>query len=145
MHRNERYKSHPGHGVSEYLLTVMAIQRDLESEKAAKQTALTNYKALPTKKCKLYDFHVPIHSLTPLLAQQEDKLRASEAAIVGVRRRVEALRDKQDQLSLEKASRALEYAVSFPDEWQTFSDANCPVELCRWIPTFDWGSCFSGS
>ncbi|EDN08568.1 hypothetical protein HCAG_05067 [Histoplasma mississippiense (nom. inval.)] len=75
-------------------------KRDLESEKAAKQTALTNYKALPTKK-----------------SQQEDKLRASEAAIVGVRRRVEALRDKQDQLSLEKASRALEYA-NYVDEFQ---------------------------
>ncbi|OJD26064.1 hypothetical protein ACJ73_02565 [Blastomyces percursus] len=75
-------------------------KRNLESEKLAKQTALTLYKTLPTKK-----------------AQQEEKLRASEAAIRGVRERVEALRDKQDQLSLEKAAVALEYA-NYVDEFQ---------------------------
>ncbi|KLJ11603.1 hypothetical protein EMPG_13211 [Blastomyces silverae] len=75
-------------------------KRNLESEKSAKQTALTLYKTLPTKK-----------------AQQEEKLRASEGAIRGVRERVEALRDKQDQLSLEKAAVALEYANRV-DEFQ---------------------------
>lgn len=38
----------------------MTIQNDLEGEKAAKQTALMNYKALPTKKGKLC--HIPAHS-----------------------------------------------------------------------------------
>ncbi|KKZ59881.1 hypothetical protein EMCG_05267 [[Emmonsia] crescens] len=76
------------------------LKNDLEGDKAAKQTALMNYKALPTKK-----------------AQQEEKLRASEAAIAGVRERVEALRDKQDQISLERASIALEYA-NIVDEFQ---------------------------
>ncbi|OJD18472.1 hypothetical protein AJ78_01528 [Emergomyces pasteurianus Ep9510] len=77
-----------------------ALKNDLEAEKAAKQTALMNYKSLPTKK-----------------AQQEEKLRASEAAIAGVRERVEALRDKQDQVSLERAYIALEYAKCV-DEFQ---------------------------
>ncbi|ODH44929.1 hypothetical protein ACO22_00552 [Paracoccidioides brasiliensis] len=67
---------------------------ELEQEKATKQTALMNFKALPTK-----------------MAQLQGKAHASEIAMDAVKKRVEALRNKQDQVSLEKASIALEYAT----------------------------------
>ncbi|PGH07455.1 hypothetical protein GX51_01756 [Blastomyces parvus] len=86
-------------------------KRNLESEKSTKQTALTLYKTLPTKR-----------------AQQEEKLRASEAAIRGVRERVNALRDKQDQLSLEKAAVALEYATCV-DEFQRLVEDHALAEV----------------
>ncbi|PGH10798.1 hypothetical protein AJ79_05271 [Helicocarpus griseus UAMH5409] len=76
------------------------VKGELEQEKAAKQTALMNYKALPTK-----------------LAQQEEKLRVSHAGMDDFRKRVAELRDKQDKIALEQASVALEYA-NCVDEFQ---------------------------
>ncbi|KAL2365927.1 hypothetical protein RJZ56_001073 [Blastomyces dermatitidis] len=109
--QEQKVYSHNGHRTFKHPLTAIFIQRNLESEKSAKQTALTLYKTLPTKK-----------------AQQEEKLRASEAAIRGVRERVEALRNKQDQLSLEKAAVALEYATCV-DEFQHLIEDLALVEV----------------
>ncbi|OAL75519.1 hypothetical protein A7D00_1118 [Trichophyton violaceum] len=68
---------------------------ELEREKAEKQSALVNYKALPTK-----------------LAQQKEKLNVCHTRVEGIRDRVEALRDKQDELAVDKAAVALEYSAA---------------------------------
>ncbi|KAL1960517.1 hypothetical protein VTO42DRAFT_7816 [Malbranchea cinnamomea] len=80
-------------------------KRKLEHEKSVKQTALTNFNALPTK-----------------LAQQEEKLQAAQRRIQQVRNRIETLRNKQDEIHLEEATAALEYAASVDDLRRLYED-----------------------
>ncbi|QGA19542.1 hypothetical protein EYB26_007231 [Talaromyces marneffei] len=65
----------------------------LEEEKAEKQTALVNFRALPEK-----------------LSQEQIKKREVEKHFDGLRERVLAIRGKQDQVALEKAETAIAYA-----------------------------------
>ncbi|KAL2871502.1 DNA repair ATPase SMC5 [Aspergillus lucknowensis] len=69
-------------------------QRDeLEREKAEKQTAHTNFRAIPE-----------------LIRQQEAKKRTNDAHFAAMRARVIEIRSKQDQLSIDKAEATIEYA-----------------------------------
>ncbi|KAL3460623.1 P-loop containing nucleoside triphosphate hydrolase protein [Aspergillus heterothallicus] len=65
----------------------------LEDEKAEKQTAHTNFRAIPE-----------------LIRQQEAKKRANDSQFAEMRARIIEIRNKQDQLSLEKAEVTLQYA-----------------------------------
>ncbi|KAL2845000.1 hypothetical protein BJY01DRAFT_214594 [Aspergillus pseudoustus] len=65
----------------------------LEEEKAKKQTAHTNFRAIPE-----------------LIRQQEAKKRANDNQFAEMRTRVIAIRNKQDQLSLNKAEITIQYA-----------------------------------
>ncbi|KAJ5474183.1 hypothetical protein N7475_003749 [Penicillium sp. IBT 31633x] len=66
---------------------------DLENEKSAKQTAHTQYRAIPEK-----------------ISQQEAKLQTITKMFEGVRERVRDIRNQQDDLAIEKAEAAVEYA-----------------------------------
>ncbi|KAE8351356.1 P-loop containing nucleoside triphosphate hydrolase protein [Aspergillus coremiiformis] len=66
---------------------------ELEREKSEKQTALTNYRAIPER-----------------IRQQELKLRDIQGIFQQVRTRVLGIRSQQDQLSIQKAEATLEYA-----------------------------------
>ncbi|KAI9817554.1 MAG: Structural maintenance of chromosomes protein 5 [Pycnora praestabilis] len=68
-------------------------QETLEAEKAAKQKAIGEFRALPTK-----------------LAQQEEKLVSIQQAGAEVKRRIMAILDKQTDLTLKKGQLALYYA-----------------------------------
>ncbi|EFQ97189.1 chromosomes protein 5 structural maintenance [Nannizzia gypsea CBS 118893] len=74
---------------------VLGEKTTLEKEKAEKQSALVNYRALPTK-----------------LAQQKEKLKTYNMRVEGIRDRVESLREKQDELAVEKAGVAIEYSAA---------------------------------
>ncbi|KAJ5699017.1 Structural maintenance of chromosome complex subunit SmcA [Penicillium macrosclerotiorum] len=79
--------------------------RAIESEKAAKQTAYTQYRAIPEK-----------------LAQQEAKLKSIQKLFEEVRDRVGDIRDRQDQLSIEKAEATIKYADSAETLRQTYEE-----------------------
>ncbi|KAL1979721.1 hypothetical protein VTN96DRAFT_5265 [Rasamsonia emersonii] len=66
---------------------------ELEQEKSAKQTALINYRALPER-----------------LNQQRLKQKEVEKHFEAIRARVIEIRSKQDQVAIEKAETAIEYA-----------------------------------
>ncbi|CDM27265.1 hypothetical protein DTO013E5_4511 [Penicillium roqueforti] len=66
---------------------------DIEKEKSAKQTAHTQYRAIPEK-----------------ISQQEAKLQNITAMFDGVRERVREFRNQQDELAIQKAEVAVEYA-----------------------------------
>ncbi|OOF93473.1 hypothetical protein ASPCADRAFT_173279 [Aspergillus carbonarius ITEM 5010] len=66
---------------------------ELEREKADKQTALTNYRAIPER-----------------IRQQEVKQRDNQRIFEEMRTRVGNLRSEQDQASIRKAEAAIEYA-----------------------------------
>ncbi|RHZ57589.1 hypothetical protein CDV55_104570 [Aspergillus turcosus] len=65
----------------------------LEKEKAEKQTALINYKAIPER-----------------IRQQESKKKDMERLFGEIRARVFEIRGRQDQISIQKANANLEYA-----------------------------------
>ncbi|KAL2820050.1 P-loop containing nucleoside triphosphate hydrolase protein [Aspergillus granulosus] len=65
----------------------------LEDEKARKQTAHTNFRAIPE-----------------LIRQQEAKKRVNDNQFAEMRARVVRIRNKQDQLSLKKAEVTIQYA-----------------------------------
>ncbi|RAK96747.1 DNA repair ATPase SMC5 [Aspergillus ibericus CBS 121593] len=66
---------------------------ELEREKAEKQTALTNYRAIPER-----------------IRQQEVKQKDNQRIFEEMRTRVGNLRSEQDQVSIRKAEAAIEYA-----------------------------------
>ncbi|KAL2003544.1 hypothetical protein VTN02DRAFT_3434 [Thermoascus thermophilus] len=65
----------------------------LEQEKSAKQTALVAWRAIPEK-----------------LSQQEAKQKDIERYFEELKKRVQDIRSKQDQIAIEKAETAIEYA-----------------------------------
>ncbi|KAJ5180084.1 hypothetical protein N7492_003294 [Penicillium capsulatum] len=65
----------------------------LEREKSERQTAYTQYRALPEK-----------------IAQQETKCKGIHKLFDDIRQRVGEIRDQQDEVSLQKADAAIEYA-----------------------------------
>ncbi|KAJ5166202.1 uncharacterized protein N7482_004983 [Penicillium canariense] len=65
----------------------------IEDEKAAKQSAYTQFRAIPEK-----------------IAQQEAKLKSFQELFIQVRDRVGAIRDQQDELSIKRAEATLDYA-----------------------------------
>ncbi|KAI4154444.1 MAG: hypothetical protein L6R39_001385 [Caloplaca ligustica] len=69
--------------------------KTLQAEKAAKQKALSEIRALPTK-----------------LAQQEERLAAAQQTIAEVRQRLSAIADRRDALTYERAQGAVDYAGS---------------------------------
>ncbi|KAJ5542678.1 hypothetical protein N7461_008681 [Penicillium sp. DV-2018c] len=66
---------------------------ELEKEKSAKQTAHTQYRAIPEK-----------------ISQQEAKLQNITAMFEGVGERVREMRNAQDDLAIQRAEAAIEYA-----------------------------------
>ncbi|KAL8892216.1 MAG: hypothetical protein Q9215_000850 [Flavoplaca cf. flavocitrina] len=66
--------------------------RDLQTEKAGKQKLLSELRALPTK-----------------LAQQVEKLATAQQSISELRQRLAQIKEKQDQLTQERAETAIEY------------------------------------
>lgn len=52
-----------------------------------------------------------------------------DAGHQAIKKRVEAIRNKQDRLSIERAAGALEYAVS-SDMFSEISDHSDPLERC---------------
>ncbi|KNG86566.1 structural maintenance of chromosomes 5 smc5 [Aspergillus nomiae NRRL 13137] len=66
---------------------------ELEREKSEKQTALTNYRAIPER-----------------IRQQELRMRDIQRIFQEVKARVLDIRSRQDQISIEKAEATLEYA-----------------------------------
>ncbi|BCR89662.1 DNA repair ATPase SMC5 [Aspergillus chevalieri] len=66
---------------------------ELEREKSDRQTAHTNFRAIPEK-----------------ISQQEAKLKSMESISEGVKARVRGIRDQQDRLSIKKAEATIEYA-----------------------------------
>ncbi|KAL8723612.1 MAG: hypothetical protein Q9225_000154 [Loekoesia sp. 1 TL-2023] len=69
--------------------------RTLQTEKAAKQKALSEIRALPTK-----------------LAQQEERLAAAQQSFTEMRQRLQLIADKQDQITHERAQAAIDYATA---------------------------------
>jgi hypothetical protein len=82
----------------------------MHDEKALKQKALGEFRALPTKlgKCCHHDF-LP-RSLT-FTAQQEAKLAEAQQSIEMMKERLRALEDKHDAVTMERGRVALQYAV----------------------------------
>ncbi|EKV10025.1 Structural maintenance of chromosome complex subunit SmcA [Penicillium digitatum] len=72
--------------------------KDIEREKSAKQTAHTQYRAIPEK-----------------ISQQEARLKNIKSLFEGVRERVREIRNQQDEFAIQKAEAAVEYADSV--EW----------------------------
>ncbi|PWY83459.1 P-loop containing nucleoside triphosphate hydrolase protein [Aspergillus heteromorphus CBS 117.55] len=68
-------------------------RKQLEKEKADKQTALTNYRAIPER-----------------IRQQEVKLGDAHRHFDGIKTRVAEIRSEQDQVSIQKAEATIEYA-----------------------------------
>ncbi|KKK17235.1 hypothetical protein ARAM_005920 [Aspergillus rambellii] len=68
-------------------------RRELEQQKADKQTAFTRFRAIPE-----------------LLHQQEAKKKSNQSFFDAVKTRVIEIRSQQDQLSIKKAEATLEYA-----------------------------------
>ncbi|KAJ5484219.1 RecF/RecN/SMC [Penicillium expansum] len=66
---------------------------DIEKEKSAKQTAHTQYRAIPEK-----------------ISQQEAKFQNITSMFEGVRERVREIRNQQDEFAIQKAEVAVEYA-----------------------------------
>ncbi|KAL4936949.1 hypothetical protein BDV06DRAFT_82944 [Aspergillus oleicola] len=66
----------------------------LEREKNDKQTAYTNFRAIPER-----------------IRQQEAKKKANEAYFAKIKTKVAEIRNKQDRLSIEKAEAVIKYAV----------------------------------
>ncbi|EAU32569.1 hypothetical protein ATEG_07185 [Aspergillus terreus NIH2624] len=66
---------------------------ELEREKAEKQTALTNFRAIPER-----------------ISQQEAKLKNNQKYFEGIKARVLSIRHQQSQKSIQKAEAAIEYA-----------------------------------
>ncbi|KAF3490714.1 Spr18 protein [Arthroderma uncinatum] len=73
--------------------TISKEKNELERVKAEKQSAMVNYRSLPTR-----------------LAQQKERLKTVNARIQAIRDRVESLRGKQDGLAVDKAIVAIEYS-----------------------------------
>ncbi|KAL8668398.1 MAG: hypothetical protein Q9168_006969, partial [Polycauliona sp. 1 TL-2023] len=69
--------------------------RDLQTEKASKQKLISELRALPTK-----------------LAQQEDKLATAKQSISELRQRLLDIKEKQDQLTQERADAAMDYVTA---------------------------------
>ncbi|KAL8826595.1 MAG: hypothetical protein Q9170_007342 [Blastenia crenularia] len=69
--------------------------KSLHTEKAAKQKAMTEIRALPTR-----------------LAQQEQKLAAAQQSMADMRQRLHAIANKQDELIHERAEAAMDYATA---------------------------------
>ncbi|KAL4917725.1 P-loop containing nucleoside triphosphate hydrolase protein [Aspergillus aurantiobrunneus] len=72
---------------------VQRERNELEREKAQKQSAYTNFRAIPEK-----------------IRQQEAKRKAHEASFAKIKARVIEIRNYQDQLSIEKAETVIGYA-----------------------------------
>ena len=68
-------------------------EKALSAEKAAKQKAVGDFKALPTK-----------------LASEEGKMETAQTAIQKIRDRMRAIMDEQDQIAIQRAQIALDYA-----------------------------------
>ncbi|KAK2829839.1 hypothetical protein FQN49_007206, partial [Arthroderma sp. PD_2] len=75
--------------------TLSKEKNNLEREKAEKQSAMVNYRSLPTK-----------------LAQQKERLKTANSRVQAIRDRVETFRDKQDELAVDKARAAVEYSTA---------------------------------
>ncbi|PLN86093.1 structural maintenance of chromosomes 5 smc5 [Aspergillus taichungensis] len=71
---------------------------ELEREKSDKQTALTNHRAIPER-----------------IRQQEAKQKTVQAGFEEIRTRVLNIRGQQDQISIQKAEAAIEYASAVAD------------------------------
>ncbi|KAJ5965050.1 uncharacterized protein N7479_004926 [Penicillium vulpinum] len=67
--------------------------KEIEEEKSTKQTAHTQYRAIPEK-----------------ISQQEAKVQNITAMFEGVRDRVREIRNRQDDIAIQKAEAAVEYA-----------------------------------
>ncbi|GLI77866.1 structural maintenance of chromosomes protein 5 [Penicillium ochrochloron] len=67
--------------------------RKIEADKAAKQSAHTEWLAIPQK-----------------ISQEESKVKSLQELFAGVREKVAGYRDEQDGLAIQKAEAALEYA-----------------------------------
>ncbi|BDD61618.1 hypothetical protein MAP00_006656 [Monascus purpureus] len=76
---------------------------EVEQEKSAKQTALINYKAIPEK-----------------INQQESKKKDVERFFERIKTRVIDIRNQQDQISIEKAEAAMDYAKSVEELRQQY-------------------------
>ncbi len=68
-------------------------EKDIAAEKAAKQKAMGEFKALPTK-----------------LAAQEEKMAAAQETINGMKVRLRSISQKQDECAMQRAQIALDYA-----------------------------------
>ncbi|KAK4695470.1 structural maintenance of chromosomes protein 5, partial [Lecanoromycetidae sp. Uapishka_2] len=73
--------------------TAAEEEKAISDEKAAKQKALGEFKALPTK-----------------LAAHEDKIAQAQESFSGIRERLREIRDKVDAVAAERAQLALDYA-----------------------------------
>lgn len=69
--------------------------RTLQTKKAAKQKAMSEIRALPTK-----------------LAQQEDRLALAQQSIAEIRQRLQAIANKQEELTQQRAQAAIDYATA---------------------------------
>ncbi|OKL61752.1 hypothetical protein UA08_02896 [Talaromyces atroroseus] len=82
---------------------------ELERQKSEKQTALLNFRALPEK-------------LSAYPDNQEAKKRDLDKSFETLRARVRSIRGKQDQIAIEKAETAIEYAEAVEILRQTHED-----------------------
>ncbi|EER29889.1 SMC family, C-terminal domain containing protein [Coccidioides posadasii C735 delta SOWgp] len=94
----------------------------LEREKAAKQSALTAFKALPAR-----------------LEQQKEKYQELTERITNVQKEVESLRKKQDYVSLDKAAVVLKYA-KFVSRFRKMQDDLLQAEIWAIEACSDWQS-----
>ncbi|WEW61429.1 Structural maintenance of chromosomes protein 5 [Emydomyces testavorans] len=95
-------------------------KNQLEQEKAAKQTALTAFRALPTR-----------------LAQQKEKLEDLLENLENVKKEVESLRKQQDYVSLEKAVAVLKYG-KFVDSFRRMHEDLLQAEIKSIEAHSDW-------
>jgi len=72
---------------------ISSEEKVISAEKAAKQKALSEFNALPTK-----------------LAALEEKMATSQTAVAGVRDRLRVITDKQDVIAMERGKVAIDYA-----------------------------------
>ena len=80
-------------GYREAMSTTAEEEKEIAAEKAAKQKALGEFKALPTK-----------------LAAYEEKMATAQQAIAGVKERLRVITDKQDEIAMLRGQIALDYA-----------------------------------
>ncbi|KAI2064306.1 Structural maintenance of chromosomes protein 5 [Ophidiomyces ophidiicola] len=115
----EEERSSLGRLKAEYT-TASSEKAEFEREKAEKQTALTTFRALPTR-----------------LAQQNEKFKEAEDKLNDLKSTVEEMRKKQDYVSLEKAAAVLKYA-KYVERLQVMHEDFLQVEIKRHEAHSDW-------
>ena len=89
-----------------------ASQKEIEQEKATKQKAHQEIKALPTRLGIAKMCHPSVHSLlTARKAQEQDKYTTLKQGGEQIRTTVASIGDKVNAITLEKGQLALDYAV----------------------------------